>query len=133
VDDEEGMIKGIRLRAEGGIEPAVVEPMGIAVWVLARLIGLAAGVLFIVRKPWQASLRMGLAAILALLAFTYLQAGIWVRLLVDLVGSCCSLPLLLYLTPVVKLFPFIKETKHKKSYNSNSILFINFSKSIQYC
>jgi hypothetical protein len=82
---EEGMIKGIRLRAEGGIEPAWVEPMGIAVWVLALLIGLAAGVLFIMRNPWQASLGVGVAAILALLVFTYLQPVIWVRLLIDLV------------------------------------------------
>ncbi len=81
---EEGMIKGIRLRAEGGMEPAWVEPMGIVVWVLALLIELVAGVLFIVRKPWQASLGVGVAAILALLTFTYLQPVIWVRLLIDL-------------------------------------------------
>jgi hypothetical protein len=49
---EEGMIKGIRLRAEGGIEPAWVEPKGIVVWVLALLIGQAKGVQFIMRKPW---------------------------------------------------------------------------------
>jgi hypothetical protein len=78
------MIKGIRLRVEGGIEPVWVKPMGIVVWVLALLIGLAAGVLFIVHKPWQASLGVGLVAILGRLAFTFLQPGIWVRLLVDL-------------------------------------------------
>lgn len=101
-DDEEGIIKGIRLRAEGGIEPVWVEPMGIVVWVLALLIGLAAGVQFIVHKPWQASLGVGLAVILALLAFTYLQPGIWIRLLVDL-----ALLAGLYLAVRIKPYGFL--------------------------
>jgi hypothetical protein len=81
---EEGMIKGIHLRAEGGAEPGWFEPMGIVTWGVALLIGLAAGVVFMVREPWQVSLGVGVAAILALLVFTYLQPDMWIRLLVNL-------------------------------------------------
>jgi hypothetical protein len=52
---------------------------------VALLAGLAAAVLFLTRQDWKWSLAVGVAAVLVLLAFTFLQPPIWLRVVVDLV------------------------------------------------
>jgi hypothetical protein len=80
---ERRMLWGLKARAEGRTEPAYLETVEIVVWVLALLEGLAAALLFLFRKEWGAPLALGVAAIVTLLAFTFLQPAIWVRVLVD--------------------------------------------------
>jgi hypothetical protein len=77
-------IEGIKLRAEGGTEPAGIEIMEILLWVAALAVELGAGVLFVTRRAWLAPLLLGLGALLALMWFTFWLPSIWLRLLVDI-------------------------------------------------
>ncbi len=76
---ERKMIQELRDRAEGRIEPAWVQPVEIALWIAALLAGVAAAVLFLKQRRWFWPLVVGLAAILVLLVFTYLQPELWLR------------------------------------------------------
>jgi hypothetical protein len=78
------MIEGIKLRAEGGTEPAGIEIMEILLWVAVLVTGLAAGVLFVTRRAWRAPLLLGLAALFALIWFTFWLPSIWLRLFLDI-------------------------------------------------
>ncbi len=78
------MIKGLKLRAEGGTEPAGIEVVEIVLWVAALVAGLGAAVLFFTRRAWQAPLLLGLAALLTLIWFTVWQPPIWLRILFDI-------------------------------------------------
>jgi hypothetical protein len=80
---ERRMLKGLKDRAEGRIEPPYIETVEIVVWAVAFLEGLAAALLFIFRKEWGAPLALGVVAVVMLLAFTFLQPAIWARVLVD--------------------------------------------------
>jgi hypothetical protein len=77
------MMEGIKLRAEGATEPAGIEIMEILLWIAALVAGLAAGVLFVTRRAWQAPLLLGLGALSALIWFTFWLPSIWLRLVVD--------------------------------------------------
>jgi hypothetical protein len=77
------MMEGIKLRAEGGTEPAGIEIIEILLWVAALVAGLGAGVLFVTRRAWQAPFLLGLAALFALIWFTFWLPSIWLRLVVD--------------------------------------------------
>jgi hypothetical protein len=77
------MIEGIKLRAEGGTEPAGIEIMEILLWAAALVAGLGAGILFVTRRSWPAPLLLGLVALLTLIWFTFWLPSIWLRLLVD--------------------------------------------------
>jgi hypothetical protein len=81
---ERRMIEGIVDRAEGRSDPAYSQAAEVILWLLALLAGLAAAVLFLTRKDWKWPLAVGLAALLALLAFTFVQPPNWIRLAVDL-------------------------------------------------
>ena len=78
------MIAGLKLRAEGGTEPAWIEVVEILLWLTSLVTGLGAAVLFVRRPAWQALLLLGLAALFTLLWFTVWQPAIWLRLLFDI-------------------------------------------------
>jgi hypothetical protein len=78
------MIEGIKLRAEGGTEPAGIEVIEIVLWIAALAAGLGAAVLFVTRRAWQAPLLLGLAALFTLIWCTFWLPPIWLRLLFDI-------------------------------------------------
>ena len=78
------MIAGLKLRAEGGTEPAWIEVVEILLWLTSLVTGLGAAVLFVRRPVWQAPLLLGLAALLTLIWFTLWQPSIWLRLVFDI-------------------------------------------------
>jgi hypothetical protein len=78
---ERKMLSGIKLRAEGGVERALVQPLEIAVWLLALAIGIAAGVRYMQIHRWWEPLCVAAAAVLALVLFTFGQPPLWLRLL----------------------------------------------------
>ncbi len=80
---EQNMIQGIQLRAEGGSEPAYIEALEIALWVIALLAGVAGAWLFLTRRAWGWSLATGLAAVLVLVILTIVQPSILLRILLD--------------------------------------------------
>lgn len=82
---ERRMMEGIKIRAEGGREPAGIEAIEIGLWLLALLAGLGGAVLFLLRKAWHIPLLVGVLAVLSLLLFTFVQPPIWIRVLVDAV------------------------------------------------
>jgi hypothetical protein len=81
---EQKMLEGIKLRAEGGQEPAATEPAEIALWLAALLAGLAAGALYLFHPNWTRALTVGSAAVVALFVLTFVQPALWQRLLIDL-------------------------------------------------
>jgi hypothetical protein len=78
------MIEGLKLRAEGGTEPAAIEAVEILLWMAALGAGLGAADLFVTRPAWQAPLLLGLAALFALIWFTFWLPSIWLRLMFDI-------------------------------------------------
>lgn len=82
---EHNMMDGIRLRAEGGIEPASIEMVEIVLWLAALAAGLVTAGMFVFRKEGAAlNLGLGLACVVWLAVLTLVQPAIWVRILVDL-------------------------------------------------
>ncbi len=81
---ERRMIEGLKLRAEGGTEPAGIEAVEILLWMAALIAGLGAAGLFVTRPAWQMPLLHGLAALFTLIWFTFWQPSIWLRLLFDI-------------------------------------------------
>jgi len=82
---ERRMMQGIKDRAEGRFDPPRIEGIEIALWLLALVAGLAAAVLFLVRRTWQIPLLIAVLSVLSLLAFTFLQPSVWIRVVVDVV------------------------------------------------
>ncbi len=81
---EKKMIDGIKLRAEGGSEPAWGQAAEVVLWLAALVLGIIAAVQYMRRARWQVPLAVGLAAIVFLLIFTYLQPALWLRAAADL-------------------------------------------------
>ena len=81
---EQNMLQGIKLRAEGGSEPAWTEPTEIALWLTALAAGLAAALLFVIRPAWQRPLIAAVAAVVVLFVLTFVQPAVWLRGLLDL-------------------------------------------------
>jgi len=81
---ERGMILGIRDRAEGRIPPGFSEPLGIVLWLAALVCGLIAAVRFIRAAGNYPSLGIGLAAVVCLFLFTFIQPALWLRVALDL-------------------------------------------------
>ena len=77
------MLQGIKLRAEGGFEPTWIEPVEIALWFTAFLVGLAGGILFLLRRAWVAPLGVAVAAVLVLFVLTFVQPPLWLRFVID--------------------------------------------------
>jgi hypothetical protein len=82
---EQGMFNGLKARAEGRIPPAYEETLGIVLWLIAFLVGIIAGVLFMKRSDSRFALSLGIISVLILLIFTYIQPEIWVRVVLDLI------------------------------------------------
>ncbi len=80
---EQNMMQGIKLRAEGGSEPAYIEILEIVLWLTALLAGLAGAVLFLAKKEWGWPLATGLTAVLVLVILTIVQPSILLRILLD--------------------------------------------------
>lgn len=76
---ERGMLRGIRERAEGRAAPAPLEGLEIGLWIAALAIGAAAAARF-VRAGDLLALGVGLAALVGLFIFTYIQPPVWLRL-----------------------------------------------------
>jgi hypothetical protein len=83
---ERRMIEGLKLRAEGGTEPAEIEAVEILLWMAALAAGLGAchAGLLLTRPAWQVPLLLGLAVLFTLIWFTFWQPSIWLRLLFDI-------------------------------------------------
>ncbi|UCF95914.1 MAG: hypothetical protein JSV89_12080 [Spirochaetaceae bacterium] len=79
------MMQGIKDRGEGRIEAPYVQPLEIAVWLLALATGIFAAVSYVRRRRWWQPLVVGIASVLALLCFTFGQPVVWLRVLVDLI------------------------------------------------
>jgi hypothetical protein len=80
---EQRMLQGIRLRAEGGREPAWMETAEIAVWLMALIMGLGAAAAFVVRPKWQVPLAVAAAAVVVLFILTFVQPALWLRVGAD--------------------------------------------------
>lgn len=80
---QQNMLQSIKLRAEGGTEPAWIESVEIVLWFVALLSGLAAGVLYIIRKDWRKPLAVALVAVVIIFVLTFVQPSILIRVLLD--------------------------------------------------
>jgi hypothetical protein len=80
---QQRMLHGLKLRAEGGAEPAYIEIVEIALWLAALAAGLAGAALFVFQQEWRRPLAVAAAAVIALVALTFVQPDIWVRVLAD--------------------------------------------------
>lgn len=80
---QQRMLHGLKLRAEGGAEPAWLEAAEIALWLATLVIGLAAGGLYLFRADWPWPLALALSAAAALVALTFIQPELWVRAAVN--------------------------------------------------
>lgn len=80
---EQNMLQGIKLRAEGGFEPTWIEPVEIALWVIALLIGLIGAILFLWRRAWILSFTVALVAVVAIFILTFVQPPVWSRAVID--------------------------------------------------
>ncbi len=78
---EQNMMQGIKLRAEGRSEPPWIEVIEIVIWLATLLAGFTAAVLFITRKEWIVPLIVGIASVLLLILFTFVQPSIWLRII----------------------------------------------------
>ncbi|NJN16973.1 MAG: hypothetical protein HC822_12225 [Oscillochloris sp.] len=103
---EQRMLHGIKLRAEGGAEPAWAEGVEIGLWLAALICGLIAAGLFVALQDWLRPLAVALAALLVLFVLTFVQPALWVRLLCDLalvagLGWAAVLPIATQRRPVL--------------------------------
>ncbi len=80
---ERNMMEGVRDRAEGRFEPIWIEYVEIALWLVAFLCGIVSAVRFVTQKDWLRYILTGLAAVFALIWFTFGQPPIWSRVVVD--------------------------------------------------
>jgi hypothetical protein len=85
---EQRMMRGIKLRAEGGYEPAWMEAAEIALWLAALCCGLVAAGLFVFRRAWLRPLIVAVAAVLALFILTFVQPPLWTRVALDTMLVC---------------------------------------------
>jgi hypothetical protein len=86
---QQRMLQGIRLRAEGGVEPWWMERAEIGLWLAALLCGLIAAGLFVSRPAWLRPLAVAIAAVVALFILTFVQPPLVVRAVLDaaLIGA----------------------------------------------
>jgi hypothetical protein len=85
----QNMMQSIKLRAEGRTEPAWIETVEIGLWLAALLSGLAAGILYLIRKEWRWPLVVAALSIVIIFVLTFVQPPILVRFLLDagLIGA----------------------------------------------
>ena len=80
---QQRMIHGLKPRAEGGVEPASIEAVEIALWLATLAIGLIAAAMFLFQRDWRRLLVLAVASVVVLVALTFLEPEIWVRVLVN--------------------------------------------------
>jgi len=79
----QNMMQSIKLRAEGGTEPAWLESIEIALWLAALLSGSIAAGMYLVRKNWRQPLIVATLAVVIIFVLTFIQPSILVRTLLD--------------------------------------------------
>lgn len=79
----QNMMQSIKLRAEGGTEPAWIESVEIAVWMAALLVGLYAAVLYLIRKDWRWPLSVAALSVVVIFVLTFIQPHLLVRFSLD--------------------------------------------------
>lgn len=79
----QNMMQSLKLRAEGRSEPVWIESLEIGLWMFALLGGLAAAVLYLIRKDWRWPLLVAVLAVIAIFVLTFIQPSIPVRFLLD--------------------------------------------------
>ena len=112
---EQRMMQGIKLRAEGYSEPAYLEMMEYVLWLGALLTGLAAGILFLLKKDWKMPLLIGIASVVVLPVFLIVQPPVWIRAGIDLIlvsGLAWSV------LPGPKIFLGVRLDRQKQSLES---------------
>ncbi len=80
---EQRMMNGIKAHAEGWTEPPYQETVEMVLWFVALIVGIAAAILFVARRPWVAPLTLAVASVFVILFFTFSQPVIGVRVLLD--------------------------------------------------
>lgn len=81
---QQNMLQGIKLRAEGGSEPAWLELVEMALWFTALLCGLVAALLYLFQRAWLRPLVVAIMAVVILFILTFVQPPLWVRFVLDL-------------------------------------------------
>lgn len=81
---QQRMLHGLKLWAEGGVEPTYIEGLEIALWLVTLFIGLAATVLYMLQAEWGRPLAVAVISVCTLIALTFIQPEIWVRILINL-------------------------------------------------
>jgi hypothetical protein len=81
---QQRMMHGLKLRAEGAVEPAYIETVEIALWLTTLVAGLIAAALFLFQREWRRPLALAVVSVVALVALTFVQPEIWIRLVVNL-------------------------------------------------
>ena len=81
---QQNMLQGIKLRAEGGSEPAWLELVEMALWFTALLCGLVAALLYLFQRAWLRPLVVATVAVVVLFLLTFVQPPLWVRFVLDL-------------------------------------------------
>lgn len=82
---QQNMMQSIKLRAEGGTEPAWIESVEIALWLAALLAGLAAAVLYLIRRDWRSPLSVAAISVVVIFVLTFIQPHLLIRFILDAV------------------------------------------------
>ena len=78
---QQRMLHGIKARAEGGGEPAGIELVEVLLWLTTLAAAAAGAVLFVVQREWRWPLVVAVTGTVVLVAFTFIQPAIWIRVL----------------------------------------------------
>jgi hypothetical protein len=78
---QQRMLQGIKLRAQGGLEPAYYEGLEISIWLSVLVIGVFAAGLTVFQQHWKRALLLGNLALLVLFFITFVQPDVVLRLL----------------------------------------------------
>jgi hypothetical protein len=80
---QQNMMQSIKLRAEGGTEPAWIESVEITLWMVALLAGLTAAILYLIRKDWRWPLSVAVLSIVVIFVLTFIQPHLLIRFVLD--------------------------------------------------
>lgn len=80
---QQNMMQSIKLRAEGGTEPAWIESVEIVLWMAALLAGLTTAVLYLIRKDWRWPLSFAVLSIVVIFILTFIQPHLLIRFVLD--------------------------------------------------
>lgn len=79
----QNMMQSIKLRAEGGTEPAWIETAEIILWMTALLAGLSAAALYLIRTDWRQPLIVAALSVIVIFVLTFVQPHVLLRVLLD--------------------------------------------------